>query len=177
LVEEFALRFLGLAAFDRLHVLLGGDGDLVRAQNPPAPGSRSALPVVQARDLQHDRIERPDGVCGIDLDLQPALSAVQVNGRLRERALFDRHRHPFLLGERADAADVVPGQPFGIGRAQHVSSLAAKRCRKLFHADFVIRRHHDADRLAVDFRHQCLQHTLRFHAKRLRGLQADPVGA
>jgi hypothetical protein len=29
LVEEFALRFLGLAAFDRQHVLLGGDGDLV----------------------------------------------------------------------------------------------------------------------------------------------------
>jgi hypothetical protein len=29
LIEEFALRFLGLAAFDRQHVLLGGDGDLV----------------------------------------------------------------------------------------------------------------------------------------------------
>jgi hypothetical protein len=29
LVEEFALRFFGLAAFDRQHVLLGGDGDLI----------------------------------------------------------------------------------------------------------------------------------------------------
>src|SRR5258707_11748655 len=29
LVKEFALRLLGLAAFDRQHVLLGGNGDLV----------------------------------------------------------------------------------------------------------------------------------------------------
>jgi hypothetical protein len=29
LIEGFALRFLGLAAFDRQHVLLGDDGDLV----------------------------------------------------------------------------------------------------------------------------------------------------
>src|SRR3979490_2943651 len=29
LIEELALLFLGLAAFDRQHILLGGDGDLV----------------------------------------------------------------------------------------------------------------------------------------------------
>jgi hypothetical protein len=34
----------------------------------------------------------------------------------------------------------------------------------------------DADRLAVNLRHQCLQHAPRLNAERLRGLKADAVG-
>ena len=73
-------------------------------------------------------------------------------------------------------ADMIAGQPLGIGRTHHICGLAVKRRRKLLHADFAIRRYHDADRLAVDFRHQRLQHALRFNPERLGGLQADPVG-
>lgn len=32
LIQELALLFLGLAAFDRQHILFGGDGDLVRCE-------------------------------------------------------------------------------------------------------------------------------------------------
>jgi hypothetical protein len=59
------------------------------------------------RQRLHDRVERPDGVLGIELDLQPALAAVQIDTGFGQRGLVDRHRHPLLLRERADAADMI----------------------------------------------------------------------
>src|SRR6202165_530205 len=54
--------------------------------------------------------------------------------------------------------------------------FAALPPNELLHADLAIRRHHHADRLAVDLRHQCLQHAPRVDAERLGGLKADAVG-
>ena len=89
---------------------------------------------------------------------------------------LDRDRHALLLPERRDAADMIAGQPFGIGRAHHLRRLAAEGGGEFLHADFAIRRHHDADRFAVDLGHQRLQHAERLDAERLGGLQADAVG-
>ena len=90
-----------------------------------------------------------------------------------ERGFLDRDRHALLLPERADAADMVAGQPFGIGRPHHLRRLGRRRRRQLLHADFAIRRHHGADRLAVDLGHQRLQHAGRRNAERFGRLQAD----
>jgi hypothetical protein len=48
---------------------------------------------------------------------------------LGQRRLVDRDRHPLFLCERADGANMISGQPFGIGRPHHVRGLAGKRRR------------------------------------------------
>ncbi len=113
-------------------------------------GARAHCP---PRQRLHGRIERPDRIARIELDLQPALPAIQIHAGLGQRRLVDRDRHALFLCERADTADMISGQPLGIGRPHHVRGLAGKRRREFLHADFAIRRHHDADRLAVDLRH------------------------
>jgi len=47
---------------------------------------------------------------------------------------------------------------------------------EFLHADFAIRRHHGADRLAVDLGHQRLEHTGRLDAERFGRLQPDALG-
>jgi hypothetical protein len=51
--------------------------------------------------------------------------------------------------------------------------LPRKALASFLHAHLAIRRHDDANRLAVDLRHQCLQHAVRLRAERFRRLQAD----
>jgi len=75
------------------HAELNHDAELraaVRAGGAP----RSHSP----RQRLHGRIERPDGVVGIELDLQPALSAIQKHAGLGQGCLVDRHRHAPFFG-------------------------------------------------------------------------------
>ena len=46
---------------------------------------------------------------------------------MRKRGFLDRDGHALLLSERADAADMVAGEPLGIGRPHHLRGLAAER--------------------------------------------------
>ena len=135
----------------------------------------TSLTVQEASHRQRLRDRRGSlhRVVGIEFDLQSALPAIEEHAGMAERRRLDRNRHALFLAERADAADMIAGEPFGIGRAHHPGRLAAERRGKFFHADFAIRGHHDADRLAVDLGHQRLQHPLRLDAERFGGLQAD----
>ena len=63
-----------------------------------------------------DRASGVDGVERVEFDLQPALAAVEENGGVLERGGLDRDRHALLLPERRDAADMIAGEAFGIGR-------------------------------------------------------------
>jgi hypothetical protein len=67
----------------------------------------------------------------------------------------------------------MPGQPFGIRRPHHLRRLGPEGACELFHADFTVRRHHGADRLAVSLGHQRLEHARRLHAEGMRRLQPD----
>ena len=71
---------------------------------------------------------------------------------------------------------MVAGQPFGIGRPHHLRGLAAEGSRKLLHADLGVGGNDDANRLAVDIRHQRLEHAMRRDAHGFGGLHADARG-
>ncbi len=156
--------------------LVGGEALRFRAAEPRSKTARGVVRsphTVSAGAIAPSALHR---VVGIELDLQSALPAIEEHGRVAERGGLDRDRHALLLPERRDAADMIAGEPFGIGRAHHLRGLAAEGDGELLHADFAVRRHHDADRLAVDLGHQRLQHPERLDAERLGRLQADAVG-
>jgi hypothetical protein len=62
------------------------------------------------------------------------------------------------------AADMLAGQPFGVGQAHQLCGFAVECAGQFFHADFPVRRNNDADRLAVDLSHKSFQHASRFDA-------------
>jgi hypothetical protein len=64
------------------------------------------------RQRHHDRVQRPDGIFRIELDLQSALPAVQIDAGFLQRRRLDGDRDALLLRERADAADMISAQPF-----------------------------------------------------------------
>ena len=74
------------------------------------------------------------------------------------------------------SANMIAGQPFGVGGTHHLCSLAVECGSQLFHADFAIRRDDDADRLAVDLGHQRLQDAPRLYTDGLSSLKADAFG-
>src|SRR5215468_4632833 len=79
------------------------------------------------------------GSLWFDLDLQTALSGVHEYGGLCHRSFVNGNRHPLLLREGADSANMIAGQSFSIGSHHHLCRLAVKCAGQLFHADFTIR--------------------------------------
>jgi hypothetical protein len=70
----------------------------------------------------------PDAVLPSDRSRSAvALSAVDVDAGLSQCRLLDRNADTFFLRERADAADMIAGQPFGVGGMYHLRGLAAER--------------------------------------------------
>ena len=157
-------------------------GKLRGVGSPPCPricvaaGWRDAVVVSFGQEIDRLGVERPHGIGRLEVDLQAALTAVHVDGLVLKRRHFEQRRHPLLLAERRDAADVVAGEALGVGRLHHVRRFAGHGVGQLLHADLMIGRHDDADGLAVDLGHQRLEHAERFGTDRLGRLHADAVG-
>src|SRR5262249_47501507 len=118
------------------------------------------------------------GSLWFDLDLQTALSGVHEYGGLCHRSFVNGNRHPLLLREGADSANMIAGQSFSIGSHHHLCRLAVKCAGQLFHADFTIRWDDNTNRLAVDLSHKRFQDASRLCADGGSSLKADafPVG-
>src|SRR6266550_4593212 len=121
----------------------------------------------------NDSIKSLTGVVWFELYLQAALSAIQEYARLGHRCFVDSNRNTLLLCEGTDSANMVAGQPFGVGWTHHFCSLAVECGSQLFQADFTIRRDDDTDWLAVDLSHKSLQETPRLYADGFSSLKAD----
>jgi len=113
------------------------------------------------------------GSLWFDLDLQTALSGVHEYGGLCHRSFVNGNRHPLLLREGADSANMVAGQPFGVGWTHHLCTLAMECRSQLFHADLTIRRDDDTDWLVVDLSHKALQDPPRLYADGFSSLKAN----
>src|SRR6476661_6611480 len=79
-------------------------------------------------------LRRAHQVRGCQLELQPALAAIDVDIGLAQYGGLDRRAQPALLAEGADTADLVAREPFRLGHRQHGGALAAERRRHLLHA-------------------------------------------
>jgi hypothetical protein len=124
----------------------------------------------------NDGIESLTGIVWFELYLQATLSAIQEYTWLAHRYSVDSNRNTFLLCEGTDSANMIAGQPFGVGGTHHLCSLAVECGSQLFHANFAIRRDDDADRLAVDLGHKRLQDAPRLYTDGLSSLKADAFG-
>src|SRR5262245_58279023 len=120
------------------------------------------------------RIQGPSGIVWPELYLEATLSAIQECARLGPGFFVHCNPNTFPLCEGTDAANMVAGQPFGVGWTHHLCTLAVECRSQLFHADFTIRRDDDADWLVVDLSHKGLQDPPRLYADGFSSLKADP---
>src|SRR4029077_10354476 len=114
------------------------------------------------------------GLVWLHLYLQATLAAIQEDARLAHGCFVDCNWNTLFLFERTDSANMVAGQPFGVGWTHHFCSLAVECGSQFFHADFTIRRDDDTDWLAVALGHKGLQDAPRLYADGFSSLKADP---
>src|SRR5262245_24696143 len=138
------------------------------------PGASGYLTVGRCQ-RPHQSVESLAGIVRLELDLQAPLSAIEEYACFGQGGFLDGRRNAFLLRKGTDSANMVAGQALRVGWTHHSCSLALKGAGQLFHADFPVRRHDDADRLAVDLGHQGLQDAPRLHTHTLSSLQADTL--
>src|SRR5215510_8981738 len=148
-------------------ISLEGISKAQRCLSKPSGGQRS-----------NDRIKGLTSIVWLELYLQATLSAIQEYARLGHGCFVDDNRNTLLLCEGTDSANMVAGQPFGVGWTHHRCTLAVECRSQLFHADFTIRRDDDTDWLVVDLSHKGLQDPPRLYADGGSGLKANafPVG-
>ena len=108
---------------------------------------------------------------GLELELEPAAAAADVDRVVLERALVDHGRELLPLAERADAAGDVARRALGVGDRRHLRLLGADGRRERLQVELALDRDDRDDELAVDLRDERLEHGRRVEAQPLGRLE------